>query len=263
MRKLAAMRWLIVSMRPAMAYDDFEFLLIELGEFGGAAASSDPLQLNFLHHLSTGDQGEQCRAADHVANQDRDEGLRDHGPDVEMSVRDQKECLDVAGYDMHEAARRDSRRFSCSVVSRRAAASGIPILQPTSGEFVERFQSQIIFPIYIWRNKMSNPDNQPGRDNRAGFDNRTPDQRTGLDSSTGVGTGTIAAIIAAVVIAGALMLFGPWGANRSAINNSTPTSSNSPPGTTTGQTPSGAPRVIAPAVAPAAPTTTAPAPNPQ
>jgi hypothetical protein len=120
-------------------------------------------------------------------------------------------------------------------------------------------------PINIWRNKMSNLDNQPGRDNRAGFDNRTPDQRTGLDNrSTGIGTGTIAAIIAAVVIAGALMLFGPWGTNRSAINNSTPTSSNSTPGTTTGQTPSGAPRVIAPAVAPAAPTTTAsPAPNSQ
>jgi len=110
---------------------------------------------------------------------------------------------------------------------------------------------------------MSNLDNQPGRYNRAGFDNRTPDQRTGLDNrSTGIGTGTIAAIIAAVVIAGALMLFGPWGTNG-AINNSTPTSSNSTPGTTTGQTPSGAPRVIAPAVAPAAPTTTAPAPNPQ
>ena len=112
---------------------------------------------------------------------------------------------------------------------------------------------------------MSNLDNQPGRYNRAGFDNRTPDQRTGLDNrSTGIGTGTIAAIIAAVVIAGALMLFGPWGTNRSSINNSTPTSSNPTPGTTTGQTPSGAPRVIAPAVAPAAPTTTAsPAPNSQ
>ena len=111
---------------------------------------------------------------------------------------------------------------------------------------------------------MSNLDNQPGRDNRAGFDNRTPDQRTGLDNrSTGIGTGTIAAIIAAVVIAGALMLFGPWGTSG-AINNSTPTSSNPTPGTTTGQTPSGAPRVIAPAVAPAAPTTTAsPAPNSQ
>jgi hypothetical protein len=61
----------------AMAYDDFEFLLIELGEFGGAAASSDPSHLNFLHHLSIGDQGEQCCAADHAANQDLDEELRD------------------------------------------------------------------------------------------------------------------------------------------------------------------------------------------
>jgi hypothetical protein len=108
---------------------------------------------------------------------------------------------------------------------------------------------------------MSNLDNQPGPDNRAGLDNR---QRTGLDNrSTGFGRGTIAAIIAAVVIAGAMMLFGPWGANRAAISNSTPTSSTSSPGTTTGQTPSGAPRVIAPAITPAAPITNVPGPNAQ
>ena len=109
---------------------------------------------------------------------------------------------------------------------------------------------------------MSNLENQPGRDNRAGLNNRTPDDRTDLDNrSTGLGTGTIAAIVAAVVIAGALMLFGPWGHNnRTAVNNSTPATSNSTVGTTTGQT-SSAPRVIAPTATPAAPTTTAPAPN--
>jgi len=106
---------------------------------------------------------------------------------------------------------------------------------------------------------MSNLDNQPGRDDRTEFSNRTPNDRTGLDNrKTGMGTGTIAAIIAAVVIAGGLMLFGPWGNNRTAVNNSTPATSNSTPGTTTGQT-SGAPRVITPTVTPAAPTTTAPA----
>lgn len=106
---------------------------------------------------------------------------------------------------------------------------------------------------------MSNLDNQPGSDHGAGFSDRTPDDRTGLDNrKTGTGTGTITAIIAAVVIAGALMLFGPWGNNRTAVNNSTP-ASNSTSGTTTGQT-SGAPRVITPAVPPAAPTTTPPAP---
>ena len=110
---------------------------------------------------------------------------------------------------------------------------------------------------------MSNLDNQPGRDNRDGLNNRTPDNRTGLNNrSTGIGAGTVTAIIAAAVIAGALMLFGPWGNNnRTAINDSTPpTTSNSTPGTTTGQTSSG-PRVITPTVTPAAPTTTAPAPN--
>ena len=156
------------------------------------------------------------------------------------------------------------RLFSYSVVSRRADRHP-QFFSPRPESLWNVSIRRSFFPINIWRNKMSNLDNQPGRDNRAGFDNRTPDQRTGLDNrSTGIGTGTIAAIIAAVVIAGALMLFGPWGTNRSSINNSTPTSSNSTPGTTAGQTPSGAPRVIAPAVAPAAPTTTAsPAPNSQ
>ncbi len=107
---------------------------------------------------------------------------------------------------------------------------------------------------------MSNLDNQPGRDDRTGFSNSTPIDQTGLDHrKTGMGTGTIAAIIAALVIAGGLMLFGPWGNNRTAVNNSIPGTSNStPPGTTTGQT-SGAPRVITPTVTPAAPNTTAPA----
>jgi hypothetical protein len=100
---------------------------------------------------------------------------------------------------------------------------------------------------------MSNLDNQPGREDRAGFSNRTPNDRTGLDNRRpGMGTGTITAIIAAVVIAGALMLFGPWGHNRTADNNSTPATSNSTPRTTTGQT--------SPTVTPAAPSTTAPPP---
>jgi hypothetical protein len=111
---------------------------------------------------------------------------------------------------------------------------------------------------------MTNLDNQPGSDNRAGLNTRagvntrTPNDRTGLDNRrSGIGTGTITAVIAAVVIAGALMLFGPWGHNnRSVVNNSTPATSNSTPGTTTGQT--STPRVN-PSVTPAAPAT-APAP---
>ena len=100
---------------------------------------------------------------------------------------------------------------------------------------------------------MSNLDNQPRREDRAGFSNRTPDNPIGLDDRrTGMGRGTITAIIAAVVIAGALMLFGPWGHNRTADINSPPATSNSTPRTTTGQT--------SPAVTPAAPTTPAPAP---
>jgi hypothetical protein len=102
-------------------------------------------------------------------------------------------------------------------------------------------------------NKMSNFDNQPGRDNQAGFNNSRPENRTGLNRSTGIGTGTIAAIIAAVVIAGALMLFGPWGNNnnRTAINNSGP-ASNSAPGTTTGQTSTSSRGVTPTTVTPAA-----------
>jgi hypothetical protein len=120
---------------------------------------------------------------------------------------------------------------------------------------IERF-----FPFNFWRIRMSNLDNQPGREDRAGFSNRTANDRTGLDNRrTGMGTGTITAIIAAVVIAGALMLFGPWGNNRTAVNNSTPaTSKSTPSSTTTGQT-SGALRDTTPTVTPA-PTTTAPAP---
>lgn len=107
---------------------------------------------------------------------------------------------------------------------------------------------------------MSNLDNQPGRDDRTAPSNRSPNDRISIDNrKTGMGTGTIAAIIAAVVVVGGLMLFGSWGDNRTAVNNSPPATSNSTAGTTTGQT-SGAPRVITPNVTPAAPTTTAPAP---
>ena len=71
---------------------------------------------------------------------------------------------------------------------------------------------------------MGNLDNQPGREDRAGFGNRTPNSRTDLFDyrRTGMGRGTIGAIVAAVVIIGALMLFGPWGHNRTADNNSPP-----------------------------------------
>ena len=108
---------------------------------------------------------------------------------------------------------------------------------------------------------MSNLDNQPGRNARAGLNSETTNPTVLDDRRTGLGTGTITAIIAAVLIAGALMLFGPWGTNNhTAVNNSTPASSNSTAGTTTGQT-SNAPRVITPSVTPAAPTTSAPAPT--
>ena len=100
---------------------------------------------------------------------------------------------------------------------------------------------------------MSNLDNQPGREDRIGFSSRTPNDRSGLDNRrTGMGTRTITAIIAAAVIAGALILFGPWGHNRTADNNSTPATSTSTPRTTTGQT--------SPTVTPAAPRTTTPPP---
>jgi hypothetical protein len=101
---------------------------------------------------------------------------------------------------------------------------------------------------------MSNFDNQMGPEDQTAFSNRTPNNRTGLDNRrSGMARGPIAAIIAAVVIIGALMLFGPWGHNRTADNNSTPATSNSTPRTTIGQT--------SPTVMPAAPTTTAPAPT--
>ena len=108
---------------------------------------------------------------------------------------------------------------------------------------------------------MSNLDNQPGRDpagvNTRTTNSRTPDDRIVVNNrNSGIGAGTITAIIAAVVIAGALMLFGPWGnTNRTAVNN-TPASTNSTTGAATGQT-STAPRVITPPAA----TTTAPAPT--
>ena len=109
---------------------------------------------------------------------------------------------------------------------------------------------------------MSNLDNQPGRDpagvNTRTTNARTPDDRIVVNNrNSGIGAGTITAIIAAVVIAGALMLFGPWGNNnRTAVSNSTPATTSSTNGATTGQT-STAPRVITPPAS----TTTTPAPN--
>jgi hypothetical protein len=82
---------------------------------------------------------------------------------------------------------------------------------------------------------MSNFDNQMGPEDRTAFRNRTPNDRTGLDNRrTGMATGPIAGVIAAVVIIGALMLFGPWGHNRTAVSDTTPATSRSTPGTTTG-----------------------------
>lgn len=77
-------------------------------------------------------------------------------------------------------------------------------------------------------------------ENRSEFDSRTGlDNRTGLDSRrTGNGT-TIAAVIAAVVIAGALFLYGPWSNDKSTVSNSSAS-------TTTGQSP-GIPRATTPA----------------
>jgi len=49
--------------------------------------------------------------------------------------------------------------------------------------------------------------------------------------SDGISTGTIAAIIAVVVIIGALLLWHPWNANNGSASNSS--------GTTTGQTSTG------------------------
>ena len=99
---------------------------------------------------------------------------------------------------------------------------------------------------------MSNLDNQPDRNSRAGLNTGTTNNGVD-DRRTGLGAPAITAIIAAVLIAGALMLFGPWSNNRTAVN--TTPSCNSTTGTTTGQ--STAPRVITPA----APPTTAPAPT--
>ena len=58
--------------------------------------------------------------------------------------------------------------------------------------------------------------------------NRRLDPR---DDRDGIGTGTIAAIIAVVVIIGALLLWHPWNANNSSASNSS--------GSTTGQTSTG------------------------
>jgi hypothetical protein len=89
---------------------------------------------------------------------------------------------------------------------------------------------------------MSNLDDQPGGEDRTGFSNRTPNNRTGLDNrSSGMARGPIAAIVAAVVIIGALMLFGPWGHDRTAVSNSTPATSSATPGTTTGNAPATSP----------------------
>jgi hypothetical protein len=58
--------------------------------------------------------------------------------------------------------------------------------------------------------------------------NRRLDPR---DDREGIGTGTIAAIIAVVVIIGALLLWHPWNANNGTASNSS--------GATTGQTSTG------------------------
>ena len=87
---------------------------------------------------------------------------------------------------------------------------------------------------------------------RDNLDSRSElDNRPGLDSGrAGIGTGTITAIIAAVVVAGALFLFGPWANNTSTVTNSSP-------GTTTGQS-SSIPRAATPVtpLSPIAPATT-------
>lgn len=106
---------------------------------------------------------------------------------------------------------------------------------------------------------MSNPDNQPGREDRTKYCNRTPDDR-GLDNrKAGMGTVTKTVTVAAAVIVGALWFFGRWSVDHNTgVSYSTPATTNSAPGTTTGQT-SGTPRVITPNV-PASPSTTAQAP---
>jgi hypothetical protein len=104
---------------------------------------------------------------------------------------------------------------------------------------------------------MSNLDDQPGREDRAGFTNRPPNNRAGLDDRrTGMNRGTIGAVIAAIVVVGALMLFGPWGHNRTADNTTIPAARNSTTGTTTGQTSPTTPAPTTPAPATPAPATT-------
>jgi hypothetical protein len=60
-----------------------------------------------------------------------------------------------------------------------------------------------------------------------------PNRPVGTRDSDGLGTGTIAAIIAAVLIIGALLLWHPWSGNNSTASNSSGTA-------TTGSTGSGA-----------------------
>ena len=104
---------------------------------------------------------------------------------------------------------------------------------------------------------MSNLDNEPGRGDRAGFTNPSPNSRTGLDDRrTGMNRGTIGAVIAAILVVAAVMLFGPWGHNRTADNTLVPTTRNSTTGTTTGQTSPTTPAPTTPAPATPAPATT-------
>jgi hypothetical protein len=75
------------------------------------------------------------------------------------------------------------------------------------------------------------------------------DNQPGIDRPSGISSGTITAIVAAVLIVGALFMWGPW-------NNGNRTATNAVSGTTTGQT-SSVPRATTPAVTPAAPGTPA------
>ena len=79
--------------------------------------------------------------------------------------------------------------------------------------------------------------------------------RTNLDRrSPGMGPGTIAAIIAALVIIGALFMWAPWS------NDTSNTAANPAPATTTGQS-SSAPITTTPSTPASPPPTTTPAPT--